>query len=83
VEFSMDANHAVNSPRFHHQLWPKNLVKYHSGIDKSVLTLLDNLGYKTLENNFGDLQLIMRKNDNFQAASEDGEYSRGVSIVVE
>lgn len=82
IDFNMDAQQAVNSPRFHHQLWPKNEIKHHSGISTDVLNGLHELGYKTVERHFGDLQLIFRRNDTFQAASEKSESSRGVSAVI-
>jgi gamma-glutamyltranspeptidase/glutathione hydrolase len=83
VEFNMDANQAVNAARFHHQLWPKDEIKHHSRIEANVLESLRTLGYNTIERSFGDLQLIFRKNGTFQAASEAGEHSRGVSLIVE
>jgi len=82
VEFKMDADQTVNSPRFHHQLWPKDQIKHHSGIEADVLKSLQSLGYETVENSFGDLQLILRTNGKFQAASEAGEHNRGVSLIV-
>jgi len=83
IEFQMDAGQAVNSARFHHQLWPKDEIRHHQGVNAGVIKSLQGLGYKTTENSFGDLQLIIRKNDKFQAASEAGKHSRGVSIVIE
>jgi len=83
IEFQMDADQAVNLPKFHHQLWPENEIKHYSGIKAGVLKSLHALGYKTVERSFGDLQLIIRKNDKFQAASEASKHSRGVSIIVE
>lgn len=83
IEFEMTANEAVNTPRFHHQLWPKNQIKHYSGIDSAVLKSLHSMGYETLEQTFGDVQLIFKRNGKYQAASEAREHSRGVSIVVE
>ena len=28
IEFNMSADDVVNSPRFHHQLWPKNVIEH-------------------------------------------------------
>jgi len=83
IEFQMDADQAANVARFHHQLWPKDEIKHYPGIKAEVLTSLHKLGYKTLERSFGDVQLIFRKNNKLQAASEKGENSRGVSLIIE
>ncbi|WP_420839695.1 gamma-glutamyltransferase [Colwellia maritima] len=82
VEFNMSAYEAVNSARFHHQLWPKDEIKYYPGIDAEVIKALHSLGYITKEKTFGDVQLIFRDDDTFQAASEASKHSRGVSIVL-
>jgi len=82
VEFNMSANEGVNSARFHHQLWPKDEIKHYPGIDAEVIEALHLLGYITKEKTFGDVQLIFRDDDTFQAASEASKHSRGVSIVL-
>ncbi len=82
VEFNMSANEGVNSARFHHQLWPKDEIKHYPGIDAEVIEGLHLLGYITKEKTFGDVQLIFRDDDTFQAASEASKHSRGVSIVL-
>lgn len=82
VEFNMSANEAVNNARFHHQLWPKDEIKHYPGIDAKVIKELHSLGYITKEKTFGDVQLIFRDDDTFQAASEASKHSRGVSIVL-
>lgn len=81
VEFDMTAEQAVNKPRFHHQLLPINEIWHYNGIDENTLTSLQTMGYKTVPDTFGDLQIIVRKNNKLNAASEQGEYSRGVSLV--
>ena len=83
IEFQMDANQAVNSPRFHHQLWPKDEIKHATGINADVIKSLEGLGYKAVERPFGDVQLIYRKNETLQAASQNGEHNRGVSIIID
>ncbi|WNC74257.1 gamma-glutamyltransferase [Thalassotalea psychrophila] len=80
VEFGMSAEQAVNTPRFHHQLWPKNEIRYYSGINASTLAELQKLGYNFKQSNFGDVQLISRKNGVLAAASETN--GRGKSIVI-
>ncbi len=76
----MNAEQAVNTPRFHHQLWPKNEIRHYSGINASTLAELQKLGYNFKQSKFGDVQLISRKNDVLEAASEAN--GRGKSIVI-
>lgn len=83
AEFNFNAQDAVDTPRFHHQLWPKNEIKHYPGLNVGVLSSLQKMGYNTVEYSFGDLQLIIKKGDTFQAASESGEYSRGVALLID
>lgn len=83
IEFKMSAKEAVDTARFHHQLWPKDQIQHYSGIDADVIKSLHSLGYITTEKPFGDVQLIFKRDGKFQAASETSEHSRGVSIVIE
>ena len=82
IEFKMDAKSAVNTARFHHQLWPKDQIEHYAGVSPDTLKSLHNLGYQTVEGSFGDLQLVFKLNGNLHAASEDGEFSRGVSLIL-
>jgi gamma-glutamyltranspeptidase/glutathione hydrolase len=36
----MSAKDVVNKPRFHHQLLPKDVIRYHNGFDPAVMTEL-------------------------------------------
>ncbi|MDG1750539.1 MAG: gamma-glutamyltransferase, partial [Thalassotalea sp.] len=81
IEFNMTAEEAVNKPRFHHQLLPKDEIWHYPGIDEKVLKSLQNMGYKTKEEVFGDLQMIIKQNGKLSAASEKGDFSRGVSLT--
>ena len=83
TEFNMDAYQAVNSARFHHQLWPKDEIEHYAGINANVLKSLRQLGYKTVEHSFGELQLIYRQKETLQAVSESGGNSRGVSLIID
>lgn len=83
IEFNMTAEQAVAAPRFHHQLLPKNEIWHHPGIDESVLLALQKMGYKTAPDAFGDLQIIVRKDNKLTAASEKGSHNRGVSLTFE
>lgn len=81
IEFDMTAEQVVNMPRFHHQLLPKDEIWHYHGIDEHVLSSLQKMGYKTLPDTFGDLQVIIRKNNKLTAGSEKNEFSRGLSLV--
>jgi len=81
VEFNMSAQDAVNTPRFHHQLLPKNEIRHYSGIDKDTLLALQKMGYITRSNGFGDLQIITNSNNKLSAASQEGKHHRGVSLT--
>jgi gamma-glutamyltranspeptidase/glutathione hydrolase len=82
IEFDMSAEEAVGQPRFHHQLLPKNEIWHFPGIDEKVLVELGKMGYKMKLDAFGDLQIIIRKNNQLSAASQKGKHSRGVSLVL-
>ncbi|GAA5141532.1 gamma-glutamyltransferase [Thalassotalea piscium] len=81
IEFNMTAENTANMARFHHQLLPKNKIAYHEGINQEVLVKLRKMGYKTSLDNFGDLQLIINKDNKLSAASESGSHNRGVALV--
>ena len=79
VEFDMSAEQVVNSPRFHHQLWPKNIIRAHKGLTNKVKKELMKMGYTINESHFGDLQVIINNDGKLDAASEAS--GRGKSIV--
>ncbi|TMP05141.1 gamma-glutamyltransferase [Pseudoalteromonas sp. S3178] len=79
VEFDMSAVDVVNSTRFHHQLWPKNVIRTHSGLTDNVKAELIKMGYALDERHFGDLHVIISKEGKLDAASESS--GRGKSIV--
>jgi len=80
VEYNMDAQQAVDSPRFHHQLYPKDTIKHYNSMPAEVLKQLQGMGYKLeARKKFGDLQLIVNKQGKLSAASE--KYGRGQSLV--
>ncbi|MCQ8821528.1 gamma-glutamyltransferase [Pseudoalteromonas agarivorans] len=70
VEFNMGANDIVNSTRFHHQLWPKNVIRTHAGLSENTQAELIKMGYTLDERRFGDLQVIVNKDGELQAASQ-------------
>ena len=79
VEFNMSAEKTVNSPRFHHQLWPKNVIRHHPGLDKQVINSLEKMGYNLDERRFGDMHVIINNNGKLDAASEAS--GRGKAVV--
>lgn len=78
-EFNMSAQETADSPRFHHQLLPKDQIRYHPGLSQEVLEELGKMGYELNESRFGDLQLIINKDGKLDAASETN--GRGKAIV--
>jgi len=81
VEFDMSAEDAANSARFHHQLWPKNQIVHYKGVEHSVLTQLQQMGYNTKQESFGDVQIIINRKGKLTAASESKKRHRGVALV--
>lgn len=79
IEFNLSAEQVVNSPRFHHQLWPKNVIRSHEGLSDKVKAELEALGYKVDERHFGDLHVIINKDGKLDAASQAS--GRGKSMV--
>ena len=79
IEFDMSAEQVVNSPRFHHQLWPKNVVRAHVGLNDEVKLKLQKMGYTIDERHFGDMHVIINRDGKLDAASENS--GRGKSIV--
>lgn len=79
LEFDLPVQQVVDAPRFHHQLLPENEIRYHKGMPEEVLKSLENIGYTTRESRFGDLHVIIKRNEVLEAASESN--GRGQAIV--
>jgi gamma-glutamyltranspeptidase/glutathione hydrolase len=79
LQFDMTAQEVVDTPRFHHQLLPKDVIRHHDGFDASVISELEAMGYTLLNKRFGDLQVIVNKGGKISAASEAS--GRGKAIV--
>lgn len=79
LEFSMNAQDIVNKPRFHHQLLPKDVIRYHDGITPAVISELEQMGYTMSNRRFGDMHVILNKDGEIDAASEAN--GRGKSII--
>jgi gamma-glutamyltranspeptidase/glutathione hydrolase len=76
---NMSVEEVVNTPRFHHQLLPKNQISHHPGIRQDVLDALAAQGYSTRESSFGDLHVILSTQNGLTAASE--ARGRGKAVV--
>jgi gamma-glutamyltranspeptidase / glutathione hydrolase len=81
IEFDMTAVQAVNATRFHHQLWPKNVIRYHNGLRSEVKKQLSAMGYVLDNRRFGDMHIIVNRNGKLEAGSEAS--GRGKAIVVQ
>lgn len=77
--FGMTAQETVDSPRFHHQLLPKDQIRFHPGFAPEVLAQLEAMGYKINESRFGDMHVILNRNGLIEAGSEAS--GRGKSMV--
>mgnify|MGYP006400591407 FL=1 len=77
--YDMSAEEAVNSPRFHHQLLPKDTIRMHNGFTEATVNELKAMGYTIDNRRFGDVHLIKRTKEGVEAASEKS--GRGKSIV--
>ena len=69
----------MNSPRFHHQLWPKNVIRHHPGLDTNVVNALEEMGYTLDERRFGDMHVIIERDGKLDAGSEAS--GRGKAMV--
>ncbi|MEC7482622.1 MAG: gamma-glutamyltransferase [Pseudomonadota bacterium] len=77
--YDMSAEEAVNSPRFHHQLLPKDTIRMHDGFTEATVNELTAMGYTVDNRRFGDVHLIKRTKEGVEAASEKS--GRGKSLV--
>ncbi|WP_287133423.1 gamma-glutamyltransferase, partial [Alteromonas sp.] len=68
--YDMSAEEAVNSPRFHHQLLPKDTIRMHDGFTEATVNELKAMGYTIDNRRFGDVHLIKRTKEGVEAASE-------------
>ncbi|APD85019.1 gamma-glutamyltransferase [Alteromonas sp. Mex14] len=77
--YDMSAEEAVNSPRFHHQLLPKDTIRMHDGFTEATMNELKAMGYTIDNRRFGDVHLIKRTKEGVEAASEKS--GRGKSLI--
>ncbi len=85
LDFGMLPEDAVAATRFHHQLLPPDLVTYSPKVPlpRETISALGDRGYRVEPHffSFGDLQVILRDGDDFQAASDPR--NRGESRLLE
>jgi gamma-glutamyltranspeptidase/glutathione hydrolase len=79
IEFNMSVQDIVDVPRFHHQLLPKNEIRYHQGMPESTIKALQQMGYTLRTSRFGDVHVIVKRDGKLEAASETN--GRGQAIV--
>ncbi|WP_371194020.1 gamma-glutamyltransferase [Glaciecola sp. SC05] len=79
IEFELPIQDVTDAPRFHHQLLPKDEIRYHDGLDAEVISELEAMGYSTRVSRFGDLHVIVNRNGVLEAASESN--GRGQAMV--
>ncbi|WP_334021303.1 gamma-glutamyltransferase [Alteromonas sp. S015] len=77
--YDMSAEEAANSPRFHHQLLPKDTIRMHDGFTETTVNELKAMGYTIDNRRFGDVHLIKRTKEGVEAASEKS--GRGKSLI--
>ena len=74
LDFGMSPEDAVAATRFHHQLLPPDLVTHSwaNPLRDDVKAELAEMGYRTERHlwEFGDVQVIVRNGDGWQAASD-------------
>ncbi|MBN2864537.1 MAG: gamma-glutamyltransferase [Thiotrichales bacterium] len=79
VDEGMSAQQAVDAPRVHHQLLPKDQIAYNPELPAETKTALELMGYNLKKNNYmGDVQLILNQAELSAASDVRG---RGVSEV--
>lgn len=80
IEKGMSAQAAVDAPRVHHQLLPKDVITYNPDLPADVLSELESMGYTMKYNPYmGDVQLIVSQDGHLSAASD--RRGRGVAEV--
>jgi len=84
LDFGMKPYEAVAATRFHHQLLPPDLVTFSPSrpLSPSTIDALSARGYRVQPHDwdFGDVQLVLRTEDGWQAASDPRR--RGEARVV-
>ena len=87
MDFDMSPYDAIESTRFHHQLLPPDEITYNgftigNPLPKETISQLGEKGYKAIPHDydFGDVQVIMREDESWIAASDPRD--RGDSRII-
>ena len=87
MDFDMSPYEAIESTRFHHQLLPPDEITYNgftigNPLPKETISQLGEKGYKTIPHDydFGDVQVIVREDESWIAASDPRD--RGDSRII-
>ena len=87
TDFDMSPYEAIESTRFHHQLLPPDEITYNgftigNSLPKETISQLGEKGYKAIPHDydFGDVQVIMREDESWIAASDPRD--RGDSRII-
>jgi len=80
IDYGMSIKDAVSSTRFHHQLLPKDEIKYHPELPQNVVDELTDKGYTMKKVGYlGYVEAILRNGQELTAAAD--WRSRGKAIV--
>ncbi len=87
MDFDMSPYEAIQSTRFHHQLLPPDEITYNGftigkTLPKEIISQLGKKGYKAIPHDydFGDVQVIIRQDESWIAASDPRD--RGDSRII-
>ena len=81
-QFGMDAQQAVDAPRVHHQLLPKDRISYNPSLDSEVKAELELMGYEPKQHNYmGDVQLLWRAKEGWQVGVDERGRGDGAALV--
>ena len=87
MDFDMSPYEAIESTRFHHQLLPPDEITYNgftigNPLPRETISQLGEKGYKAIPHDydFGDVQVIMREDESWIAASDPRD--RGDSRII-
>ena len=87
MDFNMSPYEAIQSTRFHHQLLPPDEITYNgftigNPLPKETISQLGEKGYKAIPHDydFGDVQVIIREDESWIAASDPRD--RGDSRII-
>lgn len=76
--FGQNALESVSSSRFHHQLFPENHLLMSESLADPVMSELTDLGYSHSVEWLGDLQVVAKRGEAYEAAADPR--GRGVAL---